>query len=138
MLPPAELCDRIAVRAGLDREGARRAAEAVLEALGARLSAGQAVDIAGWIPAELRAAVERAIARKGEPPEPFTLDEFLDRVAQAEGVSRDDARFHAGAVLAVLREALPPKEYSDMLAQLPKDFASLPWVAEQRAVPRPL
>jgi uncharacterized protein (DUF2267 family) len=52
----------------------------------------------------------------------MTLDEFVGRVAEREGVSPDDALEHARAVLTTLREALPGDEVSDLLDELPRSY----------------
>jgi uncharacterized protein (DUF2267 family) len=118
----AKVVDRLATLAEVDEDTARRAADAVLETLAERISGGQARDLEGWLPPELRPPVERARAAKGEQPLPLSLDEFIERVAEREGVSRDDARRHARAVLATLREAIAQKEFADTIAQLPRDY----------------
>jgi uncharacterized protein (DUF2267 family) len=51
--------------------------------------------------------------------------EFLVAVAEREGVTPDQAREHARAVFAALREAVGPKEFSDMAAQLPDEYHAL-------------
>jgi uncharacterized protein (DUF2267 family) len=55
----------------------------------------------------------------------MSLDEFLRRVAEREGVAPLQARGHASAVFATLREAVSPKEFLDMTAQLPAEFAAV-------------
>jgi uncharacterized protein (DUF2267 family) len=51
--------------------------------------------------------------------------EFVSRVALREGVSLDDAREPANAVLRTLREAVPSEELVDVTAQLPREFDEL-------------
>jgi uncharacterized protein (DUF2267 family) len=118
----AKMIDRVAELAEVDEDVARRATEAVLETLAERISGGQARDLEAWLPPELRAPVERARQSKGEQPLPLSLDEFLERVAEREGVSADEARRHARAVFAALREGIAQKEFADTLAQLPRDY----------------
>jgi uncharacterized protein (DUF2267 family) len=55
----------------------------------------------------------------------MSVDEFLTRIAQREGVSREEAEAHARAVFATLRELISGKEFSDMAAQLSDDYAPL-------------
>jgi uncharacterized protein (DUF2267 family) len=114
---------RVAERAEIDSETARRATEATLETLAERISAGQADDLRGWLPRELRPPIDRAIQAKGEPAVPFSVDEFADRVARREGVSANEARAHARAVLRTLRDAVSKKEFRDTLEQLPREFS---------------
>jgi uncharacterized protein (DUF2267 family) len=47
------------------------------------------------------------------------------RVAEREGATPAAAAEHARAVFATLREALPEKEFLDVTAQLPRDYAAL-------------
>jgi uncharacterized protein (DUF2267 family) len=53
----------------------------------------------------------------------MSLDEFLDRVAIAEGVDREEAERHARAVFAALREFVPRKEIHDVESELPAEYA---------------
>jgi uncharacterized protein (DUF2267 family) len=124
-LSSEEYLNRVAERAGIDRDQAGRAAEAVLEALAMRVSAGQIEDLAPFLPAELRPALERGLARSRGRAMRLTLDAFLDEVKELEGVSRGDATAHARAVLAVLREAVGEKEFHDTTEQLPDEFRIL-------------
>lgn len=117
-----KVVDRVAELAEIDEDTARRATEALLETLAERISGGQARDLEGWLPPELRSPVERARQAKGEQPLPLSLEDFVQRVAEREGVNPDEAHRHARAVFAMLREAIPPKEFADTLAQLPRDY----------------
>jgi uncharacterized protein (DUF2267 family) len=51
--------------------------------------------------------------------------EFLQRVAEREGVSLEQAREHALAVFDVLREAVD-EEFFDIAVQLPNEYWVLP------------
>jgi uncharacterized protein (DUF2267 family) len=55
----------------------------------------------------------------------LSFDAFLRLVAEREGVPPDKAREHTAAVFATLREAVPKKEFSDIVSQLPKEFESI-------------
>jgi uncharacterized protein (DUF2267 family) len=120
-----EFLDRVAARTGLDRDAARRAAEAVLEALAMRITGGQVGDLEALLPPELRPALERGSARSGGRALSFKLGRFIDEIKDAEGVTEKDANVHARAVLAVLREAVGEKEFHDTTAQLPGEFRIL-------------
>jgi uncharacterized protein (DUF2267 family) len=119
-----ELVDGVARLAGLDRESALRAATAVLTTLGVRLSAGEVEDFAPDLPAWAQTALDRGVAEQREAT-PMTETEFVDRVALLEGVPPAVAREHARAVFQALREVIPGKEFSDLAAQLSKDYAPL-------------
>jgi uncharacterized protein (DUF2267 family) len=117
--------DRLAQQTGLDRDRALRAAEAVLEVLAIRISAGQIEDIEPLLPPELRPALERGRSVSGERAVPLSVDAFLQEVAQREDADRGLAAEHARAVLAVLREVLPEQEFLDMKQQLPGEYSVL-------------
>ncbi|GII25670.1 DUF2267 domain-containing protein [Planosporangium mesophilum] len=116
---------RVAERAGLDREGARKATEAVLEVLAMRVSAGQVEDLRPFLPYELRPALDRGLTRSRGEAMPMSLDEFVNKITQREGVSGQEAPAHARAVLSVLREAVGDKEFQDTTAQLPREYQRL-------------
>lgn len=122
-LPPDVILDRVEGRAGLDRHGAQRALEAVLETLAERVAGGEVDDLVAILPAELRPPLERGRDRTGGKAQRMSLDEFIVRVADREGVSTEQAFDHARAVFATLREAIPDTEWSDLLAELPRGYA---------------
>jgi uncharacterized protein (DUF2267 family) len=116
---------RVAERAGLDHDGARRATEAVLEVLAMRVSGGQIEDMRPYLPYELRPALDRGLTRSGERALPLSLDAFVEEITKREGVSRGDAENHARAVLSLLREVVGDREFGDALAQLPREYRAL-------------
>jgi uncharacterized protein (DUF2267 family) len=120
-----QLLARVAERAGASRERAERAAQAVLEMLGLRLSAGQAEDLLPLLPVELRPAVRRGAARSRGGAVPLSPDVFVHDVAERAGVTRAEAQKDVRAVFAVLREAVGEKEYHDTVAQLPGEYRPL-------------
>jgi uncharacterized protein (DUF2267 family) len=122
-LPFDVILDRVEGRAGLDRYGAERALEAVLETLAERIAGGEVDDIAASLPQELRPPLERGRERTGGKAQRMSLDEFISRVAEREGVSTEDALDHAQAVFVTLREVIPDKEWSELLAELPRGYA---------------
>jgi uncharacterized protein (DUF2267 family) len=119
-----DLIGRVAELTGLDREQARRAAEAVLETLAVRISAGEVEDFLADLPRDLQPAIERGLA-ESRSATVMTADEFVARVAQREGVSLEEAEQHVRAVFHALREVLTGKEFSDVAAQLSRDYAPL-------------
>jgi uncharacterized protein (DUF2267 family) len=90
----------------------------VLRTLAERITAGEARDIAAFLPPELGRYLEMA----PEPAEPFDRATFVRRVADREGVDQETAERHALAVFRALGVAVAPGELRDMAAQLPKDF----------------
>jgi uncharacterized protein (DUF2267 family) len=102
------------------RERAEKAVRATLRVLGQRL-AGEASDLAAQLPPEL---AEELLASEG--PQRFDSQEFYRRVAAEEGsgCTEQEARQHARAVTAALREAVGA-EYPHLLDQLPEDDSDL-------------
>jgi uncharacterized protein (DUF2267 family) len=125
ILPVEEFLARVADRSGLDLDGARRATEAVLETLAERIAGGEVEDLAAQLAPELRSALARGNTRTGGKAERMSLTEFLERIADSEGVTLEQARERAHAVLATLREAITEKELRDVLAELPGDYEEL-------------
>jgi uncharacterized protein (DUF2267 family) len=113
---------RVARRSALDISEANRASEAVLETLAERIAGGEADDIAEELPEGLRPPLERGKARTRGKAQKMSLDEFVARVAEREGVSYEQALDHARAVFATLRETLTDKEFSDLLSELPRGY----------------
>lgn len=108
---------------------ARRSIEAVLEALGERITIGQAEDVAAALPPELRPYL-----RQTAQAEPFTLSEFVNKVADTEGVDPITAEDHTRAVLSVLGEWIPRAELRDTLEQLPNEMRSMfMWIEKKAA-----
>jgi uncharacterized protein (DUF2267 family) len=123
LVPVSELVARVAARAGLEEGAARRALEAVLEALAHRIASGEVDDLAERLPAELHPALRRGVAKSAKAV-PLSLHEFLREIADAEGggATEDDAVAHARAAFAVLRDAVGEKELSDVVAELPREY----------------
>jgi uncharacterized protein (DUF2267 family) len=107
-------------RLGIGREQAERATRATVETLAQRIAAGEARDLAAELPPELAPWLNAP-----SEAERFDVDEFLRRVAEREDIDVETAERHARAFFAALSRAISPKELSDMVAELPKDFAPL-------------
>jgi uncharacterized protein (DUF2267 family) len=99
---------------------AERATEAMLQTLAERIDAGEARNLAAELPDEIAPwlATTTPAARLG-------IDEFLRRVGEREGVDIETVERHAAAVFIALQRALSPREFADLIAQLPKEFAPL-------------
>jgi uncharacterized protein (DUF2267 family) len=123
---PAEvLLGRIADRAGIDREAARRAADAVLRTLGERIAGGEVEDLVTRLPVELHPPLRAGNEASRGKAQRMSVEEFVDRIAEREGVTPLEAAEHARAVFATLREAVGEEEFRDVTDQLPHDFAAL-------------
>jgi uncharacterized protein (DUF2267 family)/ribosome-associated translation inhibitor RaiA len=116
---------RVTAHARVGPEVAELAADAVLQALGERISAGQVADLAALLPHELAAALKRGNARSKGEIRPLSLHEFTRLVSDLEGVPPEEAREHARAVFAALRERVTDKEFADTVAQLPAEYRVL-------------
>jgi uncharacterized protein (DUF2267 family) len=121
--PVEVFLDRVADRAGLDVQGARRATDAVLETLAEWIAAGEVDDLISRLPVPLHAALKRGRAR-GPEARPMSLEQFLGRVAEREGVTPEHAAVHARAVFTTLREAVG-EEFYDVTVQLPPAYGVL-------------
>jgi uncharacterized protein (DUF2267 family) len=119
-----EFYERVAQRAGLERDAARRATDAVLEALAYRISGGEVDDLELYLPPELHVPLEAGKAESSGRAHKLSLDDFLQRIAERERVTPAEARVHAHAVLATLHEVAPP-EFHDVLSELPLDYRTL-------------
>jgi uncharacterized protein (DUF2267 family) len=82
-------------------EEAEKATRATLETLRERLAGNEPSNLAAQLPPEVASYVEGS--GSGEP---FSVDEFYDRVAQKEGVDHDEAVKHARAVATVVQTAV--------------------------------
>ena len=114
---------RVADEAGLDVDRACVVTEAALEALGDRISGGEADDLAALLPAELREPLARGKAKSNGAARPLSLDEFLSEIAELAGISEEDARLQARVVFGVLRDFVGENEMRDVFEQVPDDYA---------------
>jgi uncharacterized protein (DUF2267 family) len=109
----------VELMAGLDRDGARRAAVATLVTLAERLGRPAAGELAGALPGELREPLGAA----PETAEAFDADEFVRRTAAREGSTPDQAGEHARAVFATLKEDVAAVDR--LRDRLPPDYQAL-------------
>jgi RND superfamily putative drug exporter len=118
-----QVVDRVADRTRLPREEAELVTEGTLTALGERITARERRVLAHHLPSPL----DRALDRSGDLDERFPVDEFLQRAisrAGGEGVSTDEMRGYASAVLTTLEEAAPD-DLAYVRAQLSDDYDPL-------------
>jgi uncharacterized protein (DUF2267 family) len=116
---------RVADRAVLDEDRAWRATEAVLETLAERIAAGEVDDLMVRLPVHLHPPLKRGREQGGGNAIPMSVDEFLSRIAEREGVTPGEAREHARAVLTTLREVVRDPEFADVTSQLPREYDAL-------------
>lgn len=125
VLPVERFVQEVADHAGIRVEDARRATDAVLETLAMRIAGGEVDDLMGQLPVELHEPLRRGKERSGGKATRMSLDEFVRQVAELEGVDLDQAREYVQAVFKTLREALDEREFLDVTAQLPYEFAAV-------------
>jgi len=117
------LIGAVAERTGLSREESSDIARAVLEGLTGQLSDGEARRLAADLPG--LAQQLQAPRRRKKEAHPVRLHDFIRQVSQRTGLTGEEARAGAGAVLAVLREALGEEEYRHLTGQLPAEYTRL-------------
>lgn len=125
LMPAAEFWRRVAERAALDTDRARRATDAVLTTLAERISRGEIDDLISRLPVELHPPLQKGDDLSNGAARRMSLDDFLRRIAEREGVTPAEAREHARAVFATLREAVGEHEFLDVSAQLPVEYAAV-------------
>jgi uncharacterized protein (DUF2267 family) len=106
--------------AGTEREQAEQAMRATLQTLGERIDREEARQLGALLPAEIAPFLATTT-----PAERFDADEFVLRVAERERVDATTAQRHAAAVLEALARTVPDKEWNDVVAELPRNFAPL-------------
>jgi len=101
-------------------EEAQKFTRATLETLRERLAGNEPSNLAAQLPPEIATYVEGSGGG-----EPFSVEEFYDRVAKREGVSRDEAVRHARAVATVMQTAVTGGEIDDVRSQLGDEYEEL-------------
>jgi uncharacterized protein (DUF2267 family) len=121
-MPLDEFLQWVVDRAGTDRDTALRATEAVLETLGERIAGGEVDDLVKELPPEFRPVLDGWRQYRSRPAQKMSLEEFVRRIAEREGVPVDVARVHARAVLNTIRDAVVAKEWHDIESELPRSY----------------
>lgn len=116
-----EFFQTVADRTHLSRQEAADVTRATLETLAARLSAGEARELAEELPGHLRESLRRG---PGEM-EIFDPEESVRRVHMRTGLSEPEADRGVRAVLATLREAVSAEEYGHAMSQMGGEFARM-------------
>jgi uncharacterized protein (DUF2267 family) len=94
---------------------------ATLATLAERISGSEARDLAGHLPGPL----QDILLPTKEEAEAFSFDEFVRRVAERSRHGSNLSESDVIAVIATLRDAVPPGEFDDVLSQLPNEFHRL-------------
>jgi uncharacterized protein (DUF2267 family) len=114
----------VAERTTLSREESADVTRAVLEGLADQLSDGEARRFAADLPDELAQEVQQP-RRRRKGAHPIAADDFVRQLSEHAGLTEDEARAGAGAVLAALREALSVEDYKHLVGQLPAGYTGL-------------
>ena len=122
------LIGAVAERTRLSRGESADITRAALEGLADQLSEGEARRLA----ADLPGLTEQLQARRRRKKEahPVRLRDFIRQVSERTGLTDEEARAGAGAVLAVLREGLSEEEYRHLTGQLPAEYTRLMQAAD--------
>lgn len=102
------------------RDDAVEVTHTVLGTLGERLNAAEPFDLASQLPTTVADALDSSVDR---PAETFGVHEFLDRVAEREDTTTEEARQQATAVLTTVADAVSPGEVNQLISQLPSGYA---------------
>jgi uncharacterized protein (DUF2267 family) len=125
VLPADDFLLRVAERANVDVDTARRAAEATLETLAERIAGGEVDDLLAHLPLELHGPLHRVKDDRRAEARRMSLDDFVEKIAEREGTDRFTAFPHAQAVFVTLQDAVGEGEFSDVRSQLPPEYAEL-------------
>jgi uncharacterized protein (DUF2267 family) len=111
----------VAERTMLSKEEAADLTRATLETLALRVNEGEIRDLARQLPDPLA----DAIRSNGKGRERFDLTELIRRVSKRTGLNEAETTAGVRAVLLTLRQAVDPKEFNDLMSQLPAEFRRL-------------
>ena len=119
-----EFIKEVMHRTGLSsRQEAQDAVRATLETLSEHLTPGEVESFSSQLPSELALYMNQPLI--GGIAEGFSLDEFVMRVSQREGVGVAEATRHAHIVASLLGEVVTLGLLDHLIAQLPSDIAQL-------------
>jgi uncharacterized protein (DUF2267 family) len=124
VVPADAFLRSVADRAGLDEGAAEGTTRAVLETLAERIAGGEVDDLIARLPPDFHPPLKQGRERSGGQATRMSLDRFVERVAEREGVDAPHAREHARAVLVTLREAVGEQEFLDITVQLPDEYVT--------------
>jgi uncharacterized protein (DUF2267 family) len=114
----------VAERTTLSREESADVTRAVLEGLADQLSVGEARRLAKDLPGAL-AEQAQLPRRRRKGAHPVGVDDFVRQLSEHAGLTEEEARTGAGAVLAALRDALSEEDYRHLVGQLPAGYTDL-------------
>lgn len=115
--------EQVQQRAGLDNyEEAHQLVQATLNVLGQSVSGGEAKQLAGWLPPDVRNELSQETGHAGG----FDKRNFLEKVGgMVYTVDLDQVEKQVRAALQVVGASAPDGEREDVLAQLPDELADM-------------
>ena len=114
----------VAERTTLSREESADVTRAVLEGLADQLSVGEARRLAADLPEALAEQLQ-VPRRRRQGAHPVGVDDFVRELSEHAGLTEEEARTGAGAVLAALRDELSENDYQHLVGQLPAGYTDL-------------
>lgn len=101
-----------------------RAIRATLTTLGERIPEGNAEDLAGALPMEIKWYLTGAVEEHGQR---FDWSEFVDRVAAIENADPADAAYHARVIVDLVHEQVPESDFHQLRDMLPESQDDGDW-----------
>ena len=102
---------------------AQDALRATLETLSEHLTQSEALKFSSELPPEVTVYMQQPFI--GGIADRFTLNDFIQRVSEREGVSLEVAGQHASVVANAISEAVSLGALEHLISQLPTDIAQL-------------
>ncbi|GAA1825866.1 DUF2267 domain-containing protein [Planosporangium flavigriseum] len=113
--------DRVAVRSRVSPDLAEPLTRAVLHTLAEHIDAGEASDLAGMLPEQLRGdLIDERISAEG-----FPASEFFRRIDARADLGRPVTEDAVRGVLETVHETVTDAEWTQLMAQLPLEFREL-------------
>ena len=120
-----EFTGEIQHRLGLPGTGeAVRATRATLMTLGQRIPEGNANDLAASLPMEIKWYMTGAVHDHGQR---FDWAEFVSRVAEIEGVERQEAAYRSQVVMDLVGSLVPESDLRQLRDALPESEDDENW-----------
>lgn len=101
-----------------------RAIRATLMTLGERLPEGNAEDLAASLPIEIKWYLTGAVHEHGQR---FDWREFVERVAETEGVDTPEAAYHSRVVVDLVATVVPASDFRQLRDNLPESEEDENW-----------
>ena len=97
-----------------------KATRATLEVLAQRLFSEEKNHLASQLPGEIAYYLEQV-----KENSKFDLDAFFQKVSEKEGEDLPVAVHHARSVMSVVKDAVTPGQWENLIEELPEEFAPL-------------